>query len=117
VFQLFARHPWVLDPLRNRLFFQTVSHKGLRLLTPLALAAALVANLLLLQSPFYRSCLAAQVAFYAAALAGHARRDRRDRSPVLSLPYLVCVLAWAAVVGFVRFARGRQAVTWERASA
>jgi hypothetical protein len=117
VFQLFARHPWVLDPLRNRLFFQTVSHKGLRLLTPLALAAALVANLLLLQSPFYRSCLAAQVAFYAAALAGHARRDRRDRSPVLSLPYLVCVLAWAAVVGFVRFARGRQDVTWERASA
>ena len=117
VFQLFARHPWVLDPLRNRLFFQTVSHKGLRLLTPLALVAALVANLLLLQSPFYRSCLAAQMAFYAAALAGHARRDRRDRSPLLSLPYLVCVLAWAAVVGFIRFARGRQAVTWERVSA
>jgi cellulose synthase/poly-beta-1,6-N-acetylglucosamine synthase-like glycosyltransferase len=117
VFQLFARNPWVLDPLRNRLFLQTVSHKGLRLLTPLALGGALVANLLLLQSPFYRSCLAAQMAFYAAALAGHARRDRRDRSALLSLPYLVCVLAWAAVVGFVRFARGRQAVTWERASA
>lgn len=117
VFQLFARHPWVLDPLRNRLFFQTVSHKGLRLLTPLALGVALVANLLLLQSSFYRSCLAAQMAFYGAALAGHARRDRRDRSPLLSLPYLVCVLAWAAVVGFVRFARGRQAVTWERVSA
>ena len=117
VFQLFARHPWVMDPLRNRLFFQTVSHKGLRLLTPLALAAALVANLLLLQSPFYRSCLAAQMAFYAAALAGHTRRDRRDRLPLLSLPYLVCVLAWAAVVGFVRFARGRQAVTWKRVSA
>lgn len=117
VFQLFAHHPWVLHPLRNRLLFQTVSHKGLRLLTPLALVAALVANLPLLQSPFYRFCLATQLAFYAAALAGHARRDHRDRSPFFSLPYLVCVLAWAAVVGFLRFARGRQAVTWERASA
>ncbi len=117
VFQLFAHHPWVLHPLRNRLFFQTVSHKALRLLTPLGLVAALVANLPLLQSPFYRVCLALQLAFYAAALAGHARRDRRDRSPLLSLPYLVCVLAGAALVGFLRFARGRQAVTWERASA
>jgi cellulose synthase/poly-beta-1,6-N-acetylglucosamine synthase-like glycosyltransferase len=117
VFQLFNDHPWVLSPRRNRLFFQTVCHKGLRLLTPLALAAALAANLLLLSSPFYRACLVLQATFYAAALAGHLRRDRRDRSPLLSLPYLICVLAWAAVVGFVRFARGRQAVTWERASA
>jgi poly-beta-1,6-N-acetyl-D-glucosamine synthase len=117
IFQLFAHHPWVLNPLRNRLFFQTLSHKGLRLLTPLALVAMVVANLLLLTSPFYRVCLAIQLAFYAAALAGHAQRDRRGRSPVLSVPYLVCVLAWAAVVGFVRFARKRQAVTWERASA
>jgi cellulose synthase/poly-beta-1,6-N-acetylglucosamine synthase-like glycosyltransferase len=117
VFQLFAHHPWVLHPLRNPLFFQTLSHKGLRLLTPFALALALVANLLVLHSPFYLCCLATQLAFYAAALAGHARRNRADRSPVMALPYFVCVLAGAAAVGLVRFARGGQAVTWERASA
>src|SRR4030095_17011091 len=117
VFQLFARHPWVLNPGKNPLFFQTLSHKGLRLLTPVALAVALTANLVLLESPFYRLCLATQLAFYAAALGGHVKRDSRARSPVLSLPYLVCVLAWATVVGFLRFVRGNQAVTWERASA
>lgn len=117
VFQLFARQPWVLLPGRNPLFLQTLSHKGLRLLTPLALALVLAANLFLLQSPFYRFCLATQLAFYAAALGGHLRRRSERPSPLLSLPYLVCVLAWATVVGFLRFVRGSQAVTWERASA
>ena len=116
-FQLFARHPWVLNPGKNPLFFQTLSHKGLRLLTPVALALALSANLALIGSPFYRLCLAMQLAFYGAALGGHVLRDSHARSPLLSLPYLVCVLAWATVVGFLRFVRGSQAVTWERASA
>ena len=113
VFQLLARHRWMLHPARNPLFLQTVSHKGLRLLTPLALALALASNLALLASPFYRACLAAQLAFYAAAAGGHLCPDRR-RPALLALPYLVCVLAWATVVGFLRFARGRQAVTWRR---
>ena len=116
VFQLLARHRWLLDPRRNPLFVQTLSHKGLRLLTPLALALALAANLALLPSAFYRVGLAAQLAFYAAALGGYLGRDRR-RSPLMALPYLVCVLAGATVVGFLRFARGGQSVTWERASA
>src|SRR6266851_3601871 len=36
-FQLFSRERWLLHPLRNRLWLQTVSHKGLRLLCPLLL--------------------------------------------------------------------------------
>jgi hypothetical protein len=73
---------------------------------------ALGANLLLLRAPAYRALLALQLGFYAAALLGHLLRGLR--MPGLSLPYAVCLLAWATVVAFVRFASGRQSVTWAR---
>lgn len=115
-FQLFARERWTLDPRRNRLWLQTVSHKGLRLATPLLLAGALGANLGLAGHPFYRATLAAQILFYAAAAAGFALRNRRRRWAALSVPYVFCLLQWATIVGFARFVSGRQRVTWERAA-
>jgi len=36
-----ARNRWLLDPRKNRLWLQTLSHKGLRLLTPVLLLATL----------------------------------------------------------------------------
>jgi poly-beta-1,6-N-acetyl-D-glucosamine synthase len=114
-FQLFARERWLLDPTRNPIFFQTVSHKALRLATPLALGAALGANLALLHLPAYQTLLAAQVAFYAAAATGHALRRRGRRASLFALPYVVCLLSWATVVGFTRYLRGRQGVTWDTA--
>jgi cellulose synthase/poly-beta-1,6-N-acetylglucosamine synthase-like glycosyltransferase len=116
-FQLFARNPWLLDPRRNRLWAQTISHKGLRLLTPVLLTAALTANVLLAQSAVYRGTLAVQLAFYAAAVTGRALRNVRGTIPLLTVPYLICLLSWATVVAFMRFASGRQSATWERASA
>jgi len=116
-FQLFGRNPWLLDPRRNRLWLQTVSHKGLRLLTPILLATAAAANLDLASSTFYLGALAAQAAFYAAAVSGFALRNVRHRVPLLTVPYVICLLSWATVVAFLRFVNGRQSVVWERASA
>jgi biofilm PGA synthesis N-glycosyltransferase PgaC len=115
-FQLFARHPWLLDPFRNRLWLQTMSHKMLRLLSPLLLAAAFAANLLLLDHWLFRCTLAGQVAFYAAALAGCLLRNRTRHMPFLSVPYVFCLLNWVTVVAFLRFARGSQRPTWSKAS-
>ncbi len=100
-FQLFARERWLLNPFSNRLWVQTVSHKGCRLLGPLCMAVALVANLPLLVEPFYRWTIAAQAVFYAAAAVG-------------CLPYTFCLLNWAVVAGFCRLVSGRQRVTWAR---
>jgi poly-beta-1,6-N-acetyl-D-glucosamine synthase len=119
-FQLFARERWLLDPLRNRLWLQTVSHKLLRLFGPLALAGALTSNLFLLASPLHRATLALQVLLYAAALAQHLRPQARRRGALgslLSISYAFCVLQAATVVGFIRFAAGRQQVTWSKARA
>ena len=34
--------------------------------------------------------------------------------PPVVLPYTVCFLCVATIVGFLRYASGRQAVTWDR---
>ena len=115
-FQLFARQHWLLNPSHNRLWLQTVSHKGLRLLSPLFLSGAFGANLLLMDRLFYRWALLGQIVFYAAALGGYALRNARRKIPFLAVPYVLCLLSWATVVAFLRFVTGRQRVTWERAS-
>lgn len=114
-FQLFARERWLLNPFKNRLWLQTVSHKGLRLLNPLLLSGALVINFFILARPFYQWMLGAQLLFYGAALGGYLLRNAGGKSPFLSVPYVLCLLSWATVVAFFRFATGRQRVTWEKA--
>ena len=116
-FQLFARERWLLSPWRNPLWLQTVSRIGLRLLAPLFLIAALGASVLLTHDAFFAAALAAQLVFYLMALGGYLARNARRRIPLLSVPYVFCLLNWTIVVGFVRFVTGRQRVTWDRATA
>lgn len=118
-FQLLAQQRWLLDPRRNRLWLQTISHKLLRLLGPLLLACALAANLLLLASPLYRVTLLLQCLLYGAALLEQLRprltRRGRVAKLVLGVPYAFCVLQAATLLGFIRFVTGAQTVTWTKA--
>jgi cellulose synthase/poly-beta-1,6-N-acetylglucosamine synthase-like glycosyltransferase len=115
-FQLFAREPWLLVPWRNRLWLQTLSHKGLRLLGPALLGTAFVCNAALAADPFLAALLGGQVIFYGCAAGGTALA-RAVRVPLLAVPRVFCLLHAATVVGFVRYVAGWQRVTWERASA
>ncbi|MGH7121357.1 MAG: glycosyltransferase family 2 protein, partial [Acetobacteraceae bacterium] len=116
-FQLFARERWLFNPRRNRIWFQTVSHKGLRLLLPVLHAGAFVTNVeLAVSSPFYQVLLTGQILFYGAAAGGALTRRSRLRTPALAVPYAVCLLNWATIVGFARFSVGRQRATWQKAS-
>jgi cellulose synthase/poly-beta-1,6-N-acetylglucosamine synthase-like glycosyltransferase len=112
-FQLFSGERWLLNPLRNRLWIQTVSHRGLRLLCPLFLLCALSANVCMVDSPLYAGALAGQVVFYSAALAGRALRHQGKKTRLLTLAYVFCLLHWATVVAFFRFVTGQVAVTWK----
>ena len=114
-FQLFTRERWLLDPFRNRLWLQTVSHKLLRLFGPLLFATVLTATVVLSDRPFFLWALLAQAVFYASALCGGVNEAAR-RIPLITVPYTVCLLQWATVVAFVRFLTGRQRVAWERAA-
>jgi len=115
-FQLFARERWLLNPRRNRLWFETLSHKALRLAIPLLHAALLVANVALIdEGLFYQIVMGGQTAFYAAGLAGHLFRHAHRRPRIITIPYTMCLLCWATVIGFVRFATHSQLATWEHA--
>jgi len=113
-FQLLASHPWLLDPKRNRIWFATLSHKACRLLGPLLLLAVLAANAFLLDSAFYVLALLLQLGFYFLALLASRAPGLVERSPLFSVPHAFCLLNAATVVGFYRFLRGQQQVTWSR---
>ena len=113
-FQLFARERWLLHPKLNPLWFETVSHKALRLTMPLLLGALLVSTLMLLDWWPYQVALAGQAAFYAAALGGCVHREASGPGVFLKLPFTMCLLSWATVLGFIRFVTDHQQVTWDR---
>lgn len=115
-FQLFWRQPWLLNPFTNRLWWQTVSHKLLRLLCPAFLLLALGVNLMLLDKLFYLATLVFQVTFYLAALVAQLWPTQAQKSVLLSVPHAFCLLNWSTVVGFWRFVRGQQQVTWAQAN-
>jgi cellulose synthase/poly-beta-1,6-N-acetylglucosamine synthase-like glycosyltransferase len=116
-FQLFAREWWLLSPWRNALWFETVSHKGLRLLLPVFHLALFAASVQLAQLPFYLAVVALQTAFYSAAILGHERRHAARRAIYISVPYAMCCMLWATMAAFHRFVTDRQHATWEQTPA
>jgi cellulose synthase/poly-beta-1,6-N-acetylglucosamine synthase-like glycosyltransferase len=101
-FQLVQLAPWVLSP-QNRVFFQLVSHKILRLFVPYLFIAALLASLLLAGgSRFYAAIAALQLLVLLLALL-----SLRFRIPLIArigAPIgALLMLNTAAVVGLYRF--------------
>ncbi|HJZ86461.1 MAG TPA: glycosyltransferase [Polyangia bacterium] len=107
-YQLFARMPALLSPRANPSWFETVSHKLMRLLCPWALLALLVASVAGARTrPATLGVLAAgQVLCYLLAAAG----PLAGRLGALARTFVV--LNAAAVLGLWRHLRGSQRVTW-----
>jgi glycosyltransferase involved in cell wall biosynthesis len=101
-FQLLQLAPWLLSK-QNRLRFELVSHKLMRLLVPLLLVMLLISSALLAKhSQFYTGACAAQMGFYALAALGSGRGISiltRIAAPASAF----CVLNAAVVVGFYKF--------------
>jgi len=112
--QLLTRERWLLNPFANRLWFQTVSHKGLRLLGPLLLALMLVSSVRLAPGSPFAVLLFGQACFYAAAVAGYVLRDL-PQARLLGFPYTFCLFNAAAAVAIGRFLLRRGVpVTWRK---
>ena len=101
-FQLFRLAPWTLG-LENRVLFQLVSHKVMRLVVPYLLVLMLLSSVVLaVHSPLYAAFAVLQGLGWAIALAG-----LRGRVPLLDRiaapASALLVLNAAAVVGLYRF--------------
>jgi len=117
-FQLFVRERWLFNPLRNRLWWQIISHKALRLLIAPLQITLVAANVVLLSaSPLYKITMLTQILFYAGGVAGWVLPRDWKKPFVVSFPFFVCLLSWATVLAFLRSVTGRQPVTWQKASA
>ena len=109
--QLIRLYPGWLVPWKNPIWFQYVSHKLGRLLSPFLLAGALAASLMLLRDTLYALALAGQVLFYGVALAGRLFSIRWcGVAAVFVSLNLTTLRALADAVG------GRFNAKWERGS-
>jgi len=91
-----------------------VSHKMLRWTLGFQLIGLAVSNLFLVQAPFYRIVLLAQLAFYAWAALGFIFRHSLRSVRFALIGYFLLAMNLAFLVGFIRFLVGRQEVTWQR---
>jgi GT2 family glycosyltransferase len=115
MYQLFSRERWLLSPRQNPLWFETISHKGLRLVLPCLHAMLFATSMALMDGFIYLAALVGQVGFYSAAVTGHVFRNVK-RPAVVTVPYAMCLMLWATVEGFARFITDRQRVTWEQSA-
>ena len=111
-FQMLARHPRWLLPWRNRLWWQLISHKYLRIFAPAFLAQILLANAALLARPFFRLAFLGQCGFYALAAIGGLFPRLKQR--VFSLPAGFVFLNLTTIRAFWHYVRDRDAHRWSR---
>lgn len=107
-YQLYARMPRLLVPFANPSWFETFSHKLLRLVCPWALLVLLATSIPPAAggSRLAHFLVAGQAAFYLLAAIG----GRAGKLGTLARTFVV--LNAAAVAGLWRWAKGRQRITW-----
>jgi cellulose synthase/poly-beta-1,6-N-acetylglucosamine synthase-like glycosyltransferase len=114
-FQSLRMVPGLLLPTAGFPAFAFWSHKLLRWCAPALMGLALVANVFLLDSLFYRFTLLGQALFYALAYLGKVGALKRGSAKrVASVAYYFVTMNLAIVVGFWRFLRNTQRAAWDR---
>lgn len=112
-FQAIAMLWRLLDPRRGWIALTFFSHKVLRWLCPFFLMLAFLANLTLCGKPIYRAPMAAQIAFYLAAMAGRYVPKGIPLSKALRLANMFASMNAALLVGFCRWLSGTQRGIWQ----
>jgi cellulose synthase/poly-beta-1,6-N-acetylglucosamine synthase-like glycosyltransferase len=103
-------------PLGGFTMLAFVSHKLLRWTVPFLLIGMLVSNTWLVNRSYYGFALAGQLLFYLWAALGYFLRNRMKRVRFALVGYFLLAMNLAFLVGFFRYLRGRQEVTWQRVS-
>jgi len=111
-FQLLFRYPEWMLPWKNRLWWQLISHKYARLASPFLLGTAFISTVFLRSHWVYELFLAAQIAFYAAALLGRIGIFKKHR--LLALPASFVFLNGMILLGLTHYLRGGHGGAWER---
>lgn len=113
--QLVRLYPRWLLPGQNPLWWEFVSHKLLRLVSPLLLLTVLVTNLCLAAVPPYGVLLAMQFSFYVTAVCGWWYQRQGWKSRCFGPPLMFLTLNLTTLLALWDACRSRYRVTWRRA--
>jgi biofilm PGA synthesis N-glycosyltransferase PgaC len=106
-YQLLGLLPSLWSPIRNRLWFQYMSHKVSRLGAPFALIGLLLSSAMLaLSAPAYAAAFLLQATVYSLAGVGWLLGNRVHLR-VTTVPLTFVMLNYAAVLGLMEFVRLR----------
>jgi len=106
--------------MKSPIAIQLFSHKFLRVMVPFLMLILLTLNFLMIDEGIYRLIFVLQIIFYVAAFIGILSRGQRvgifkPISKLCYVPYVFCLLNFAALAGFFRFIRAKQDIAWEKA--
>jgi cellulose synthase/poly-beta-1,6-N-acetylglucosamine synthase-like glycosyltransferase len=115
-FQMMERHPAWLLPWRNRLWWQLLSHKYLRLMVPWIMIALAVLSFLAADALFGRVLLAAQGACYGAAILGLAQPKLKLRFLTIPAGFFMLQLSCFTAFFLYLWHRRNLLALWQPAS-
>jgi cellulose synthase/poly-beta-1,6-N-acetylglucosamine synthase-like glycosyltransferase len=110
-YQMLFRYLSWMFPWKNRLWWQLISHKYLRLAAPWFLLVAFTVNAALLKEPFYRGVFVLQCFFYLLALAGGLLRGKKNM--LVAVPAGFVFLNITAMLGLWHYFRRSQESGWQ----
>jgi len=113
-YQLVSLNPALLNPVKNKLFIQFVSHKILRLLGPLFLISIFISNLLLLdQGVIYSIIFLSQILLYTLfVLNKYQLFTSISRYLIVRVINTFVLLNWYSLLGFIEYIKGRRTHLW-----
>ena len=114
--QLASLYPQWLIPGKHPLWFEFVSHKLLRLVSPLLLLIVFVTNVWLVRVPPYAVLLALQFSLYTTALCGWWFQCVGRRSRVFGPSLMFLALNVTTVRALWDACRSRYRVTWDKSA-
>ena len=112
--QLVSSQPRWLLPWKNPIWWEFVSHKLLRLVSPLLLVAAFLSNWALASVPHYGWLLSGQLAFYGLACLGWGVARTGRKLPLVGTVLMFVSLNTTTVLALWDACRGRFRATWQR---
>ena len=115
-FNLLPSYLPLLNPLRPLLAYGFFSHKLLRWIAPLLMAALLVSNAFLLaEGPVFQAAFGMQILLYLMAGIGYSRnRNRQKRSKLLLIPFYFVSMNLALLLGLFRALFRKEGGMWSR---
>jgi len=89
-------------------------------MVPFLMLILFLLNFLLMDEAIYRLIFGLQITFYTAAFIGAFSRGKRVGvfkviSALCYVPYVFCLLNFAALAGFYRFIGSKQDIAWQKA--